>query len=208
MPAGLRVARPSCGPARECGAGPTGGRRSAGGPPGRRAPQRAYSCRMQQKRRAGDPAGTDVVEVYDEFVYLVRFLTAGERAHDGSLTLAQHSLLGYIARNPGCRATDISEVFGVNRSTVSRQLRNGVDAGWVDAGTGPTRLGHPLHLTARGTALLAATVARRHDEVRAGLDGWGEDDLELFVRLLRRFREGVESTATPPTDKNDGVTSA
>lgn len=68
-----------------------------------------------------------MVEVYDEFVHLVRFLTAGERSDDSSLSLAQHSLLGFIARNPGCRATDISEVFGVNRSTVSRQVRHCID---------------------------------------------------------------------------------
>lgn len=130
--------------------------------------------------------------MYDEFVRLVRFLTAGERSQDSALSLAQHSLLGYIARNPGCRATDISEAFGVNRSTVSRQLRTCVESGWVEPTSGPARLGHPLRLTDRGTAALAATVARRHGEVRAGLDGWDEDDLDLFVRLLRRFRTGVE----------------
>lgn len=73
-----------------------------------------------------------MIEVYDEFVHLVRFLTAGERSDDSSLSLAQHSLLGFIARNPGCRATDISEVFGVNRSTVSSKYA-----------TASTRVGSP-----------------------------------------------------------------
>lgn len=149
--------------------------------------------------------GPDAVgEVYDEFVSLVRYLTAGERAHDGALSLAQHSLLGYIARHPGCRATDVSDAFGVNRSTVSRQLRSCVDAGWVAAEPGPTRLGHPLNLTDHGRTVLADTVGRRHDEVRAGLAGWDQDELDRFVHLLRRFRRGMDTMSTATTDTNDG----
>ncbi|MEE2034039.1 MarR family winged helix-turn-helix transcriptional regulator [Rhodococcus chondri] len=163
---------------------------------------------MQHKLRAGAPAGAGAAEVYDEFVHLVRFLTAGERAHDDALSLAQHSLLGYIARNPGCRATDISDVFGVNRSTVSRQLRSCIDAGWVEANSGPARLGHPLHLTEAGTTVLTETVARRHGEVRAGLAGWGEDDIERFTRLLRRFRCGVDPASARTPDQNNGDLSA
>lgn len=167
---------------------------------------------MQQNHSAvGDVAGTErrlvsaaAGEVYDEFVNLVRFLTAGERAHDGALSLAQHSLLGYVARHPGCRATDVSDAFGVNRSTVSRQLRSCIEAGWVAAEPGPTRLGHPLNLTDRGRTVLSDTVARRHDEVRAGLAGWGQDELDRFVHLLRRFRHGVDTTSAATTDPNDG----
>jgi DNA-binding MarR family transcriptional regulator len=163
---------------------------------------------MQHKLHAGAPAEAGAAEVYDEFVHLVRFLTAGERAHDNALSLAQHSLLGYIARNPGCRATDVSDVFGVNRSTVSRQLRSCVAAGWVEADSGPARLGHPLRLTPEGASVLAETVARRHDEVRTGLAGWGEDDIEQFTRLLRRFRRGVDPTTARTPGQNDGDFSA
>lgn len=163
---------------------------------------------MQQNRRSGVPDRTGVIEVYDEFVHLVRFLTAGERSDDSSLSLAQHSLLGFIARNPGCRATDISEVFGVNRSTVSRQVRHCIDEGWLSADSGPTRLGHPLRLTDRGHAVLAITVTRRYDEVTAGLAGWGQDEIDTFIHLLRRFRSGVDPSTPPSTDQNDGDFSA
>ncbi|KOS53561.1 MarR family winged helix-turn-helix transcriptional regulator [Rhodococcus rhodochrous] len=160
---------------------------------------------MQHKREvAAQSAATGVSEVYDEFVYLVRHLTAGERAHDDVLSLAQHSMLGFIDRNPGCRATDISDAFSVNRSTVSRQLRSCIDAGWVQAEAGPTRLGHPLRLTARGREILARTVAGRHDEIRAALTGWDRDDIDRFVDMLRRFRQGVEHRSTARPDHNEG----
>ena len=163
---------------------------------------------MQHEWQAGTPAETEVAQVYDEFVHLVRFLTAGERAHDSALSLAQHSLLGFIARHPGCRATEISETFGVNRSTVSRQVRNAVEAGWVEAMAGPVRTGNPLRLTDRGRAILDDTVLRRHGEIRVGLAGWEKDDLDRFVHLLHRFRSGVEWGTTRTPDQNDGDISA
>lgn len=163
---------------------------------------------MQHEWQAGAPAQTEVAQVYEEFVHLVRFLTAGERAHDNALSLAQHSLLGFIARHPGCRATEVSENFGVNRSTVSRQVRNAVDAGWVEAEAGPVRTGNPLRLTERGRAILDDTVVRRHGEIRAGLAEWEQEDLDRFVHLLRRFRSGVEWGTTRTPDQNDGDISA
>ncbi|MCD2113825.1 MULTISPECIES: MarR family winged helix-turn-helix transcriptional regulator [Rhodococcus] len=162
---------------------------------------------MQHNRQARRPSADGVARVYEEFVLLVRFLTSGARAQDNGLSLVQHSLLGFISRNPGCRATDISEVFGVHRSTVSRQLRHAVDAGWVEAGTGPARAGHPLRLTDHGATVLEGAVVRRLDDVRAGLEGWDEDELERFVDLLRRFRAGIDSDDRTP-DQNDGDCSA
>ncbi|UYP20284.1 MarR family winged helix-turn-helix transcriptional regulator [Rhodococcus sp. Z13] len=162
---------------------------------------------MQHKRQLGPPSEDGVARVYEEFVLLVRLLTSGARVEDGGLTLAQHSLLGFIARNPGCRATDISEAFGVHRSTVSRQLRHAVEAGWVEAETGPARIGHPLRLTDHGAQILRRAVDSRLDDVRAGLGGWAPDDLDRFVTLLRRFRAGVDPDARTP-DQNDGDCSA
>ena len=162
-----------------------------------------YSCPVQHNRQSED----SVARVYDEFALLVRFLTSGARTQESGVSLVQHSLLGFISRNPGCRATDISEVFGVHRSTVSRQLRHLVDAGWVEAGTGPARAGHPLRLTDHGAVVLESAVTRRLADVRAGLEGWDEDDLDRFVHLLRRFRAGVDSEDRTP-DQNDGDCSA
>ncbi|MEU5843097.1 MarR family winged helix-turn-helix transcriptional regulator [Rhodococcus sp. NPDC047139] len=162
---------------------------------------------MQHNRQSGRMSEDGVARVYEEFALLVRFLTSGERKQDSGLSLVQHSLLGFISRNPGCRATDISEVFGVHRSTVSRQLRHVVDAGWVEAGTGPARAGHPLRLTDHGAAVLEGAVMRRLDDVRAGVEGWHEDDLDRFVDLLHRFRAGV-APEDPAPDQNDGDCSA
>ena len=96
-----------------------------------------YSCSVQHNEvESGESSASGVVAVHDELVRLVRQLVAGDGPPAGSPTFAQHSLLSYIARNPGCRATQISESFGVHRSTVSRQLRVCIDEGWVRAEAG------------------------------------------------------------------------
>ncbi len=127
-------------------------------------------------------------DVHAELVQLARALVVGGRDVAGGPSFAQHSLLAYIARNPGCRATDVSEEFGLNRSTVSRQLRGCIESGWVLAEPGSLRTGYPLRLTTHGTDVLAAADVRRLDEVRARLHGWSLDEIAQFANTLHRFR--------------------
>lgn len=141
-----------------------------------------------------------VAAVHAELVQLARELVAGGRDTQGGPSFAQHSVLSFIARNPGCRATDMSDAFGVNRSTVSRQLRGCLDSGWVRSESGSLRAGYPLHLTAQGTAVLAAADRRRLDEVRARVHGWSPTEIAQFANILRRFR-----TVTVP-DTSDATT--
>ncbi|MBC2639273.1 MULTISPECIES: MarR family winged helix-turn-helix transcriptional regulator [unclassified Rhodococcus (in: high G+C Gram-positive bacteria)] len=153
-----------------------------------------YSCSVQHNEvEPEETPASGVVAVHDELVRLVRQLVAGDRPPAGSPTFAQHSLLSFVARNPGCRATQISDAFGVHRSTVSRQLRGCVDEGWVHAEPGPLRSGHPLSLTDVGIAVLAGADARRVEEVRDRVASWSDSEIAAFARDLRKFRQGGDS---------------
>ncbi|OYD71373.1 MarR family winged helix-turn-helix transcriptional regulator [Rhodococcus sp. OK302] len=131
--------------------------------------------------------------VHDELVHLTRQLMTGDRQSDDQPSIAQHSFLSFIGRNDGCRATEISDVFGVNRSTISRQVRGCIDAGWVFADPGPVRQGNPLHLTDAGRTYLDAADARRLDQVTSRLQDWSESEIAEFARALHRFRISTES---------------
>lgn len=131
--------------------------------------------------------------MHDELVHLTRQLTMGDRHSDGLPSLAQHSFLAFIGRHDGCRATEISEVFGVNRSTISRQVRGCIAEGWVSADPGSVRQGNPLHLTAAGSKYLEAANARRLDQVASRLHDWTEVEIADFARALHRFRTSIES---------------
>ncbi len=139
--------------------------------------------------------------MHAELVQLARALVAGGRDTAGGPSFAQHSLLAYIARHPGCRATDISEAFGLNRSTVSRQLRGCVDSGWALAEPGSLRTGYPLRLTTHGVEVLAVADTRRLDEVRARLRGWSPDEIAQFANILRRFRNAEDPVDLPATPR-------
>lgn len=135
-------------------------------------------------------------------MHLVRQLMTGDRADSDGPTFAQHSVLSFIERNPGCRATEIADAFGVHRSTVSRQIRGCLDHGWVSAEAGPVRAGHPLTLTPSGRGVLASAGAQRLAEVSGRVRGWTGDDVEQFARLLHRFRTAT-SDSSPDNSGGD-----
>jgi DNA-binding MarR family transcriptional regulator len=150
-----------------------------------------YSCSVQHNEvESGESSASGVVAVHDELVRLVRQLVAGDGPPAGSPTFAQHSLLSY---------TQISEAFGVHRSTVSRQLRVCIDEGWVRAEAGPLRSGHPLTLTDAGVAVLAGADARRVEEVRDRMASWSDRDIAAFADHLRRFRHGGDDPSREPS---------
>ncbi len=72
--------------------------------------------------------------------------TGGRRTRSSGRSVVRPALGPLVRRaHPGCRATDISDAFGVNRSTVSRQLRGA----WTRAGCDPrsARSGPAIHFT-------------------------------------------------------------
>lgn len=146
---------------------------------------------MMQHDRSGA-----VTQVHEELVHLVRELMTGDRPAGGLPTFAQHAMLGYISRNAGCRATDVSDSFGVHRSTVSRQLRQCADAGWVLVEPGPVRQGRPLTLTDAGAGVLADADRERRAQVQDRLQDWSPADVTAFARLLHQFRSKPPSITT------------
>lgn len=136
------------------------------------------------------PAGRwspELVAVHDALTHIVREIIAGRPAAEGLPSFAQQAALSYIDRNPGCRATEIAESFGVHRSTVSRQLRVCMDLGWVEAGEGSLRVGYPLTLSTAGRRVLAEAAG--HDLARLGerTADWTPRELADFARTLQRF---------------------
>ncbi|MDG3012661.1 winged helix-turn-helix transcriptional regulator [Rhodococcus sp. D2-41] len=142
-----------------------------------------------------------VEAVHDQLVQIVRQLVTGDRGDpDRQISFAQQSLLAFVARNPGCRATEIAVAFAVHRSTVSRQVRGCVESGWIESGAGSVRTGYPLELTDAGRRVLDATASKDRDEVGVRLSAWSQGEVEDFARALTRFAQ----TTPPPTHETTG----
>lgn len=130
----------------------------------------------------------ELVAVHDALTHIVREIIAGRPAAEGLPSFAQQAALSYIERNPGCRATEIAESFGVHRSTVSRQVRASIDAGWVAAGEGSLHAGYPLTLSEAGRAVLTAVAGHDLARLDERTADWTPDEIAEFARALRRFQ--------------------
>ena len=135
--------------------------------------------------------------IYDQIDAIYQRAVARSRRINAPLTQVEQSLLSYIGRNPGCRATDIAAAFSLNRSTVSRQLHALGDLGLVAAGEddddGQARRGRPLHVTGEGADRLERSLAIHREAVRSRLDGWSEAELRDFAAALERFNSGMDA---------------
>lgn len=130
----------------------------------------------------------ELVAIHDALTRIIRETVAGRPASEGIPSFAQRSALSYIDRNPGCRATELADAFGVHRSTVSRQLRTCIDAGWVASGAGSLRAGFPLTLTAAGRQAHEAAIQQDLTILGERTNDWTARDLTDFADALRRFQ--------------------
>ena len=136
---------------------------------------------------------THVAALYEELSLLVRRSQEFSSEFHAGLSLVDYTLLTRIAGSPGVRAADLAALFGLDKSTLSRQVNVLVDRGLVErTGERPGKRGVVLELTDTGEGALRAAV----DSVRAALSGWlGEwsdreisDFAEMVARLNQRVR--------------------
>ena len=111
--------------------------------------------------------------------------------HPG-FSLTGYTMLREVEAAPGTRAKDLADLFGLDKSTVSRQLDELEAAGLVRrAGERPGRRGQALALTDEGQRRLEieAEHARHHFSDR--LAAWKNRDLTAFAEMVERFLDDV-----------------
>ena len=120
--------------------------------------------------------------------------TMARRARDVSddlhpgLSLVAYTLLAEIYLTPGVRAADLSAHFGLDKSTLSRQLEQLISAGLLRReGERPGRRGSVLALTPTGQQHLASAAQAVRDRLAERLTGWDDGDIATFAQLVTRF---------------------
>lgn len=106
----------------------------------------------------------------------------------------------------------MAAAYGLEKSTVSRQLSQLEEAGLVGrAGEQPGRRGQVLNLTDEGTEILQRAVTSSQTTLAAHLGDWDDRDLTDLARLLARFVETsrhARFSDASGTDTPRSVTSA
>ncbi|MGW4555806.1 MarR family winged helix-turn-helix transcriptional regulator [Streptomyces sp. NPDC004365] len=124
--------------------------------------------------------------------------TAG-RMHP-QLSLVSYTLLGHLEQSGGCSATDLAAHYGLDKSTVSRQVAALERAGLIGRrlDTDDHRV-QVLYPTEAGSEILATVDESRRTAFQERLAGWSEADLERFAAYLLRYNAAAATPLTPAT---------
>ena len=121
----------------------------------------------------------------------------GSDLHPG-LSVVAYTLLVQVEAEPQARAADLAAHFGLDKSTVSRQLEQLVTAGLLRReGERPGRRGQCLALTEAGQALLAAAAQAVRGCLAGWLAGWDDADIATLGGLMARFNASTGSLPAP-----------
>jgi DNA-binding MarR family transcriptional regulator len=105
------------------------------------------------------------------------------------------TILSYVASTPEPHATGLADDYGLDKSTVSRQLGVLEDQGLIRRVPHATRArSQLLKLTAKGRRVLASAIANHRERLGESLGAWPEADLVAFSRLLSRFVLDLDRT--------------
>lgn len=114
----------------------------------------------------------------------------GERARavHADLQPASYLMLGYLASHGPVRASEVAEVFGIDKGAISRQVQHLMDLGLLDRSPDPND-GRATLLAASEDAVRrleeVADLRRRYLDERLG--DWSDDELADFAGTLARY---------------------
>src|SRR6266403_1116358 len=107
------------------------------------------------------------------------------------LTITQYSLLADIERAGQLSHAVLAEKVGMERTTLTRNLRPLTRAKWVTAGTGKDRRQHLLQLTAAGRRKLVRSLPLWEEAQGQFLSQIGTESLQELRTLLTSSESGI-----------------
>ena len=117
------------------------------------------------------------------------------------LTITQYSLLANIERAGQLSHAVLAEKVGMDRTTLTRNLRPLTRAKWVVAGTGKDRRQHLLQLTAAGRRKLVRSLRLWEEAQRQFLSQFGTESLQELRALLTSAESAVTNAFTADQEK-------
>jgi DNA-binding MarR family transcriptional regulator len=113
---------------------------------------------------------------------------------DVHLERSSYGILCQLADEGPQRLGALATAFGLDPSTITRQVQALESLGLAERTTDPTdRRASILDLTEVGRDALERTRKHRRDRLRQVLSDWEAADREEFARLLTQFNESVEA---------------
>ena len=117
------------------------------------------------------------------------------------LTITQYSLLADIERAGQLSHLVLAEKVGMERTTLTRNLRRLTRAKWVAVATGQDRRQHLLQLTAAGRRKLVRSLPLWEEAQRQFLSQIGSESLQELRALLASAESAVTKTSIADQEK-------
>jgi DNA-binding MarR family transcriptional regulator len=133
---------------------------------------------------------SDLEQLYDGLtVFARRARELSSELHPG-LSLVAFTMLSYVETRPDTRAADVAADWGLDKSTVSRQIDQLAAAELITrTGERPGRRGQVLELTDTGRQALNAAAGSIRERLYRQLHDWTDGDIAAFAQLLARFND-------------------
>jgi DNA-binding MarR family transcriptional regulator len=109
------------------------------------------------------------------------------------LSPVAYSMLMALNDSGPQRASDLVEIFSVDKGAVSRQVQALLELGLIERSPDPEdRRAMILAISEEGHRRLDSIAVQRRSEVNERLVGWTDDDLSSFVTTLSRYNAALE----------------
>ncbi|MFI7063910.1 MarR family winged helix-turn-helix transcriptional regulator [Kribbella sp. NPDC050124] len=118
-----------------------------------------------------------------------------------TLDHSAHVVLFVLRCSGALRLSDLASRMELDASTTSRHVRALEQLGLVRRSPDPDDgRAFRVELTEQGIEQWEAGARRRMELLSAAMEGWSEDDVLTFERLMTRFADGVASVADTGAD--------
>jgi DNA-binding MarR family transcriptional regulator len=122
-----------------------------------------------------------------------RMISERARMVHPELSPVAYSMLLALNDSGPRRASDLVDLFSIDKGAVSRQVGALLELGMIERSPDPEdRRAAILAITEEGSRRLATISALRRQEVSERLSGWSDEELDRFVSMMVRYNGALE----------------
>ena len=122
-----------------------------------------------------------------------RLIAERARMVHPDLSPVAYSMLMALNDSGPRRASDLVDIFSIDKGAVSRQVGALLDLGLIERSPDPEdRRAAILAITDEGSRRLGSIADMRRREVLERLSGWSDEDLRAFVDVMARYNNALE----------------
>jgi DNA-binding MarR family transcriptional regulator len=117
-----------------------------------------------------------------------------------TLDHSAHVVLFALRCNGALRLSDLAGKLELDASTASRHVRSLEQLGLIRRSSDPDDgRAFRVELTEQGIEQWEASARHRMELLSAAMEGWSEEDVQTFERLMTRFADGVAARTEAPS---------